>query len=155
TDVWMVHAGYAERRKALLRAGVRLFEMRGPDRAERPRRKLIGAGSGGSGSGAGSGPGGSGATGHVLRSSATTLHAKTFAADRRRLFVGSFNFDPRSMHLNTELGFVIDSPPLAEGISDAFEDLIPRAAYEVVLDDDGQLNWIERRADSEIVHKQE
>lgn len=62
SDVWVVHAGYAERRKAMLRAGIRLFEMRGPDRSEgaRPRRKLIGAGSG-SGSGSGSGTGGAGA----------------------------------------------------------------------------------------------
>lgn len=155
TDVWMVHAGYAERRKALLRAGVRLFEMRGPDRAERPRRKLIGAGSGGSGSGAGSGPGGAGATGHVLRSSATTLHAKTFAADRQRLFVGSFNFDPRSIHLNTELGFVIESPRLATEASLKFETEVPERAYEVVLGPDGELNWLERREGGTITHRKE
>jgi len=39
-------------------------------------------------------------------SSGSSLHAKTFAVDGERLFVGSFNFDPRSINLNTELGFV-------------------------------------------------
>ncbi|MGE4431947.1 MAG: phospholipase D family protein [Sphingobium sp.] len=147
SDVWVVHAGYAERRKAMLRAGIRLFEMRGPDRGEgaRPRRKLIGAGSGS----------GSGGDGHVLRSSATTLHAKTFAVDGDRLFIGSFNFDPRSLHLNTELGFVIESPRLASAISGAFETAIPQRAYEVVLAEDGSLNWREERPGGVIVHTTE
>lgn len=147
SDVWVVHAGYAERRKAMLRAGVRLFEMRGPDRSEgtRPSRKLIGAGSGG----------GSSPDGHVLRSSATTLHAKTFAVDGDRLFIGSFNFDPRSLHLNTELGFVIESPRLATAVSRVFETEIPRRAYEVVLAEDGSLNWREQRPDGVIVHTTE
>src|SRR3546814_1133316 len=93
TDVWIVHAGYAERRKPLLKAGVRLFEMRGPDRADgkRPRRSLLSTGSGSGGD----------SDGPVLRSSASMLHAKTFAVDGQRLFVGPFNFDPRPMPPNT------------------------------------------------------
>ncbi|PBN42268.1 phospholipase D family protein [Sphingobium sp. D43FB] len=144
TDVWVVHAGYAERRKALLKAGVRLFEMRGPDRADgqRVRRKLIATGSG---SGAGS-------EGPVLRSSGSTLHAKTFSVDDERLFIGSFNFDPRSMHLNTELGFVIESPVLAATVSRAFQVEIPADAYEVVLAEGGQLNWLERTSGGVRVH---
>src|SRR3546814_19183455 len=72
------------------------------------------------------------------------LHAKTFAVDGQRLFVGSFNFDPRSMHLNTELGFVIESPTLAADVSNALLTDIPANAYEVVLTEDGRLNWLER-----------
>lgn len=144
TDVWIVHAGYAERRKAMLRAGIRLFEMRGPAEGA-PPRKLIAAGSGG----------GSGSDGSVLRSSATTLHAKTFAIDRKRLFIGSFNFDPRSMHLNTELGFVIESPRLAGVVADTFDMAVPARAYEVILTDDGGLGWREQRSDGVIVHTTE
>lgn len=148
TDVWVVHAGYAERRKALLRAGIRLFEMRGPDDGEntRPRRKLIGAGSG---------SGGTSGEGHVLRSSATTLHAKTFAVDGDRLFIGSFNFDPRSMHLNTELGFVIESSRLAGLVARTFETEIPARAYEVVLSEKDDLIWREKRADGTLTHTTE
>ncbi|KQS05206.1 hypothetical protein ASG11_06075 [Sphingomonas sp. Leaf357] len=155
TDVGIVHAGYAHRRKALLRGGVHLFEMRRPagDGETASSRNILGAGSGfgitGSGSGSGS------PTGTVLRSSKSTLHAKTFTVDRRHLFVGSFNFDPRSMHLNTELGFVIDSAPLAERLQDSFTTTIPLDAYEVVLDDAGDLMWIERTGGREIRHRTE
>ncbi|MFC4256193.1 phospholipase D family protein [Croceibacterium xixiisoli] len=203
TDVWVVHAGYAERRKAMLRAGIRLFEMRGPDqdlapnehaeaeagtvppeetaisgfrekwrrrrfrhrhRRHHPRRRLIGTGPGGGGlrrrgiigSGGIGGSGGPNPRGQVLRSSATTLHAKVFIVDEERLFIGSFNFDPRSMHLNTELGFLIESPALARKAAHSFETETPQRAYEVVLADDGRLNWIERCPDGrQVVHTTE
>ena len=147
TDVWIVHAGYAERRKALLRAGVRLFEMRGPDRIDdrRNRRKLLATGSGSS----------VGKEGPVLRSSSATLHAKAFAIDRQRVFIGSFNFDPRSIHLNTELGFVIESPALASLVATAFDDSIPHRAYEVVLNENGNLTWRELDGKQTIVHETE
>ncbi|WP_030541324.1 phospholipase D family protein [Sphingobium sp. DC-2] len=145
TDVWIVHAGYAHRRRALLEQGVRLFEMRG-ERASEGRRKLITTGSG---------SGSRGKDGPVLRSAGSTLHSKTFAVDRTRLFIGSFNFDPRSMHLNTELGFLIDSPTMAAAVARAFDDAIPMRAYEVVIGEDGHLRWIERGDVGRIVHEVE
>lgn len=123
TDVAAVQSGYAKRRAALLEGGVRLFEL----------------GRNGASSGPTSGPWGS---------SGSSLHAKTFAVDRERLFVGSFNFDPRSNHLNTELGFVIESPALAAQMSDRFRDPVPRNAYEVLLEE-GELVWLERRQGSD------
>jgi putative cardiolipin synthase len=141
TDVAIVHAGYAKRRQALIRAGVRLFEMRRLRVGTRRKRRLpLGVG----GSGAKS------VTGSILRSSGSTLHAKTFTVDRARLFVGSFNFDPRSVALNTELGFVIECPELAADVQDAFKSAIPMSAYEVTLSDKGRLRWIEREEDGEI-----
>lgn len=71
------------------------------------------------------------------------------------MFIGSFNFDPRSMHLNTELGFVVESPGMASRLQDGFEKLIPQRAYEVILSSDGDLVWIERSGDHEIRHKTE
>jgi putative cardiolipin synthase len=117
-----VYSGFAKRRKALLDAGITLFEMRrlSPQMNENKR----------------SGP---------LGSSGSRLHAKTFSVDRSRIFVGSFNFDPRSRKLNTELGFVIDSPVLAQTIAAAFDENIPRNSYEVRLSDKRDLYWIERR----------
>lgn len=148
TDVAIVHAGYAGRRKALLRGGVRLFEMRksGGLAADPPSFSLGGSGSRLSG---GDGIGGPGS---VLRSSASTLHAKTFSVDRRRMFVGSFNFDPRSMHLNTELGFVIESPSLAAALAVSFETEIPLRTYEVRLTAKDDLVWIERNGTRTIRH---
>lgn len=131
TDVAAVHSGYAKRRRALLRAGVQLYEMRRLSPLERNQS---------------AGPFGS---------SGTSLHAKTFAVDGKRIFIGSFNFDPRSANLNTELGFVIDSPVLAHAVHQTFNTVIPNNAYEVRLDDNEQLYWLEKRGDREIRHDHE
>ena len=120
TDVSAVHAGYAKRREALLRAGIELFELR-PRYAGRPREE------------------GTGVTG----SSRASLHAKTFAVDGERIFVGSFNFDPRSAELNTAMGFVVDSALLATRLSGAFDAMFPSVAYRVVLDAEGRLRWLD------------
>jgi putative cardiolipin synthase len=128
TDVSAVHAGYAKRRGDLLRAGVRLYELKGSaEREDGPEAK------------------------HNLGgSSSASLHAKTFAVDGTRLFVGSFNFDARSALLNTEMGLLIDSPGLAERLARVFDDDMASAAYEVKLAADGHdLEWIERTATGE------
>lgn len=90
-----------------------------------------------------------------LGSSASSLHAKTFTADRSRVFIGSFNFDPRSAMLNTENGFIIESPAMAQTISDAFTSQIPQRSYEVKLGATGELEWIERRGGEAVVHTEE
>jgi cardiolipin synthase C len=129
SDVSAVHAGYAKRREALLRAGVRLYELK-PTAGEELPDSRTGMGS----------------------SSSSGLHAKTFAVDGERIFVGSFNFDPRSALLNTEMGLVIDSPLLARGLAEGFETDVPLIAYEVRLAPDGRsLQWIERSAAGEKV----
>lgn len=122
TDVTPVHAGYAKRRRALLEGGVKLYEMRLGADDEAPREKA--------------GPFGS---------SGSSLHAKTFALDGQRIFIGSFNFDPRSARLNTEMGFIIESPALAAAIGQAFETDIPANAYELGLSENGGLYWLERQ----------
>jgi putative cardiolipin synthase len=84
------------------------------------------------------------------------LHAKTFAVDGSRVFVGSFNFDPRSVRLNTEMGLVINSPSLAGSLAAAFDSTIPQVAYEVRLASDGDgLEWIERSPAGEKRHTTE
>lgn len=72
-------------------------------------------------------------------SSGSSLHAKTFALDDQQVFVGSFNFDPRSARLNTEMGFVIDDPVLAQAVDRAFDEEVPDSAYAVTLDEAGRL----------------
>ena len=131
TDVTAVHAGYAPRRKALLRAGVTLFELQ---RLSARRRRR-----------------GRGRFGR----SASSLHAKTFAVDGERAFVGSFNFDPRSARLNTEMGLVVDSAKLARRIEAAFVDGLADHAYEVRLRDSGRLYWREGRHDGAVEYEHE
>jgi len=116
TDVAPVHAGYAKYRAALLRGGVRLFELK-PTAEQIDKRESVGG-------------------------SDASLHAKTFAVDGRRIFVGSFNFDPRSARLNTEMGVVIESASLASQLSATLDGSLPRDAYEVRLAPDGDLEWV-------------
>ena len=81
---------------------------------------------------------------HPLGSSGSSLHAKTFAVDSERAFVGSFNFDPRSALLNTEMGLIIDSPKLAQQIEGAFDAQILDLSYRLELSSSGDLQWQQR-----------
>jgi putative cardiolipin synthase len=132
TDVAAVHAGYAKWRKPLLAAGVKLYELR------RSWPQDVGPRLSGS-----------------LGSSGSSLHAKTFAVDGERVFVGSFNFDPRSARLNTEMGLVIDSPALARQLAATLDRSVADRAYEVRLAPDGALYWIERKQGVAIRHDAE
>ena len=122
SEAAIVHSGYAKRRKELLRAGVRLFEMKATAAQEKLDDNF-----------------------KLGSSSSSALHAKTFAVDRRYVFVGSFNFDLRSARLNTEMGLVVDSPMLARRFAEHFDKPMLLLAYEVRLGPDGEsLEWIER-----------
>ena len=90
-------------------------------------------------------------------SSSASLHAgKTFSVDRTHVFVGSFNLDPRSIHLNTEMGFVIESARLAGAVSTWLDHSMEGAAYEVILARNGHgLEWVERTSEGEVFYSTE
>jgi putative cardiolipin synthase len=134
TDVSAVHAGYRKRREELLEAGVVLYEMKPREQGGAEREKAAKSGA----------------------SSAGSLHAKTFAIDGRRIFVGSFNFDPRSARLNTEMGLLIESPALAGRLTQIFNEDAPASAYEVRLTADGRdIEWIDRAGPAEEIYDTE
>jgi putative cardiolipin synthase len=139
TDQPAVHSGYAKRRVALLRAGVALYELkRGDDAGAGATQPTRGSAS----SGGSQSPG----------SSASSLHAKAFTVDGAHVFVGSFNYDPRSANLNTEMGFVIDSPTLAQSMQSVLRRRLAENAYRVRLSESGTLQWIEVVDGRERVH---
>jgi putative cardiolipin synthase len=71
------------------------------------------------------------------------LHAKGSTVDRSRAYIGSFNLDPRARDYNTEMGILIDSPGLAEQLSQMIENLMqPENSWQVQLDQDGKLIWV-------------
>lgn len=109
TDVGAVHAGYQRYREPLLRAGIELYE-----------NKPVG--------------GWGGISGGLRGSSRASLHAKTFTFDRRTIFVGSMNLDPRSVRLNTEIGVLVESPPLASKLAAEISSKLDGSAYRVELD---------------------
>jgi putative cardiolipin synthase len=131
SDESVVHAGYMKRRGELLRAGVRLYELK-PTANEQPRR----------------------VHGRFGAGKVAGLHAKTYAVDGERIFVGSFNFDQRSARLNTELGVVLDSRLGAAELAQVFDEDVPALAYELRLAPQGaELLWLERGPSGQtIVH---
>ena len=138
TDVGAVHAGYAKYRKSLLRGGVEIYEFK--PRADAAQEGMFDKLTGASGS---------------------SLHAKTYIFDREAFFVGSANLDPRSSELNTELGILFQSEPLAVGLADWFEEHQAQIAYRVTLDQsqceneqrcEGRLRWSDEEAGRQVVY---
>ena len=111
-----VHSGYSPSRKPLLEAGVKIWEVR-PD-ATVAGTEFIDA---------------SGAK--------ATLHTKAFIVDRREIFIGSFNFDPRSANINTELGVVIKDPEMSKYFAERIDNAYHEFAYQVFLNEDGKVRW--------------
>jgi putative cardiolipin synthase len=110
TDVPAVHAGYRRYRVPLLEEGVDLYEVKPLPGKPTPRGDLL----------------------KTPSSGQFSLHAKAYVFDRKRIFIGSANLDQRSMHLNTEIGLMIDSPELARQVVARF-DTIAQPANSFVL----------------------
>ena len=71
-----------------------------------------------------------------------TLHTKLILIDRRYLFVGSLNLDPRSLEINAEMGLLIDSEELVGAMATGLERVLPSLAYLLELDDNRRIEWI-------------
>jgi putative cardiolipin synthase len=70
-----------------------------------------------------------------------TLHSKVATVDRRRCFVGSFNLDPRSLYLNTEMGIAVESAELARNMASSILSTLPAHAYALGLSQKNRLQW--------------
>ncbi|WP_206664644.1 phospholipase D family protein [Dankookia rubra] len=118
TDVVAVHGGYARYRRQLLEAGVEMFELK---------------------------PSG-GEPASIFGSRGASLHTKALAVDDGVVCVGSFNLDPRSATLNTEMGIFVDHPALAQALRAEHVRLAdPVRSWRVTLDQ-GRLAWIDSDA---------
>jgi len=131
TDVAAVHAGYERYRKALLAAGVRLYERKPVTTNESTEDKKS-----------------------TFGSSRASLHAKTYVFDRKSIFIGSMNLDPRSMELNTEIGVYCESDVAASQVVDAVEARLDREAWRLEQRVDAAGNrrivWIDTAADGTV-----
>jgi len=73
----------------------------------------------------------------------TGLHTKAVVVDRKMVFIGSMNFDPRSFSINTEAGAFVESAGLAEDLARVMNrDMDPDNAWQVFLDEDGNPYWV-------------
>jgi putative cardiolipin synthase len=169
SDAPLAQIGYMVYRKDLLRMGVDLYEIKpavvhlpGDKGLSHFARDLLKLGStfiqgGGSVIQRGASLimiGGSSI--HSGSSSRGALHAKTFVMDRQTVFVGSFNFDPRSMRLDTQNGIVVRSPKLAVQAAWLFANGIsPDRTYRVTLLGDDDLVWVTEDNGREVRYYQE
>ncbi len=56
--------------------------------------------------------------------------------DSATLYVGTFNLDPRSANLNTEVGILLHNPQLASQIEKYIErDMLPENSWDPARDD--------------------
>jgi len=97
TDNLAAFSGYFKQRPRLLNAGVELYEYKPhpqiqKDLVERYPRLAD-------------------------KNPIFALHAKSMVIDDKQVFIGTFNLDPRSANLNTEVGVLIDSPALARQLT--------------------------------------
>jgi putative cardiolipin synthase len=70
------------------------------------------------------------------------MHSKAIVGDRQRCFIGSLNLDPRAIVINTENGLLIESPQLAQELTEQFEAMMrPDSAWAVTLDEHGRITW--------------
>jgi putative cardiolipin synthase len=126
TDVAAVQAGYQRYRRDLVEAGVRLYERRPFADASIPKQVIFGT-------------------------SRASLHAKTYVFDRKSIFIGSMNLDPRSLKLNTEIGAYCESPAVASEVATDLESKLDRIAWRVEISKDaagsGRIIWIQTDAD--------
>jgi putative cardiolipin synthase len=121
TDVLAVHGGYAHYRRRLLRAGITLHELK---RGGQEGRSLFGSGG-------------------------ASLHTKAFVVDGELAFVGSFNLDPRSANLNTEMGTFVQDPTLADRLREEYDRLTDPSRSWAVRLESGRLTW---RSREQVLH---
>jgi len=115
-DVSAVHGGYSRHRKALVKGGVALWELKPVHQAK--------------------------TEGSITGSSGASLHTKALTADGMVSFVGSYNLDPRSTWLNSEQGVLVEHPVLARQLAGIFElQTAGNRAWQVSMDERKKLRW--------------
>jgi putative cardiolipin synthase len=112
-------SGYDKYRVPLLKSGVELYEV----------RSLLGN------------TRGSGQSKKISRYGNYALHGKLYVFDRKRVLIGSMNFDQRSQHINTEIGLIIGSDDIAQQTARRFENMIkPENCYVLAMSSAGTLH---------------
>jgi putative cardiolipin synthase len=127
TDEPLVHTGYSRYRARMLQADVDLYEL-SPTRTQHTKR--LG----------------------MFGSSLGRLHAKTAVIDKKIIFIGSMNLDPRSASTNTEFGMFIESAPLAKELLRVINISKLESAYRLRLEPKtSHLQWLTLEDDKEVV----
>ena len=66
--------------------------------------------------------------------------------DNATVFIGTFNFDPRSQKLNTEVGVIVQDAGLASQVQSAIEtDILPENSWNAATDNPDQYVSLTKR----------
>jgi len=84
-----------------------------------------------------------------------TLHTKAILIDRKQLFVGSLNLDPRSIEINAEMDLLIESEEMVERLTQGLEQNLASITYRVRENDKGNLEWEALIDNQEVVETKE
>ena len=140
-DVAVVHAFYGKYRQDLLEHGVQLYEfLPALDKNDLDRHTEALAKK---------------AKVNLKGLSRSSLHAKLMALDEKQVFIGSFNFDPRSAYLNTEIGVLLNSPPLARAVHTTMDENLSKYAYQLVLDANKKITWQRQTPQGPVIYTKE
>ena len=129
TDVPAVHSAYKKYRQSLLKAGVQLYELDAKAGKGATERSWLG-------------------------SSSVSLHAKALVVDDEFFYVGSMNFDPRSVLQNTEMGMLFRQPILGKMTANGFMQVISENAWMLSLQN-GELRWSRNTLNGTVVREQD
>ena len=124
-----VHSGYARYRRDVINAGAELYEARANAAYETNDDKDS--------------------------PDKLTLHSKVYLIDRRKMFVGSLNLDPRSYALNAEMGLLIDSEEMISSLTKNTDKNLATLTYRVRVNDKGDLEWHCRIDNQEVIETKE
>lgn len=126
TDNLAAFSGYRNQRRRLLDMGLRIYEYKPDPQVQRTLMKSSSAAAG--------------------KPPVFALHAKTMVIDSKIVYIGTFNFDPRSENLNTEVGVIIRNEALARAVELAIEtDMAPGNSWDAARDNPDQYVSITKR----------
>lgn len=119
TDNLQAFSGYRNQRQDLLKMGLEIFEYRPDPAAQRDLMQRNAA--------------------TQNKSPVFALHAKTLVVDTQVVYIGTFNLDPRSENLNTEVGVVVRNKNLAQAVETNIEtDMLPGNSWNAATDNPDQ-----------------
>ncbi len=111
TDNLQAFSGYFKQRKKILKAGINVYEYKPSPKIQQTLIERY--------------------TKIEKETPTFAIHAKSMVVDHQHLFVGTFNLDPRSANLNTEVGVLISDESLARKVEQSIlEDISPQNSWD-------------------------
>ena len=119
TDNLQAFSGYRNQRHRLLEMGLQIYEYKPDPDVQHNLMQRSAAATG--------------------KAPVFSLHAKTLVIDSKTVYIGTFNFDPRSENLNTEVGAIIHDEALARAVEASIEtDMAPGNSWDAAKDNPDQ-----------------